>query len=85
MENDSLRDLVTVEDESGRKLSYEVDALFEMQGESYALLRNKNDTVLMRVEEDEKGQHLVNITNQTEKESLLDAYQIAVDAAPAED
>ncbi|WP_338452402.1 DUF1292 domain-containing protein [Niallia oryzisoli] len=85
MENDSLRDLVTVEDESGRQLSYEVDALFEMQGESYALLRNENDTVLMRVEEDEKGQHLVNITNQTEKESLLDAYQIAVDAAPAEE
>ncbi|KAA9023641.1 DUF1292 domain-containing protein [Niallia endozanthoxylica] len=63
MENDSLRDLVTIEDEKGQQISYEVEALFEMQGESYALLRNQNDTVLMKVEEDEKGQHLVPIAN----------------------
>ncbi|WP_071394898.1 DUF1292 domain-containing protein [Bacillus tuaregi] len=85
MENDSLRDLVTVEDESGRQVSYEVEALFEMQGESYALLRNQDDTILMRVEEDEHGQHLVNISSASDKESLLDAYQIAVDSVPAEE
>jgi len=85
MENDSLRDLITIENENGQQISYEVEALFEMQGESYALLRNQNDTVLMKVEEDENGQHLVHIANQMAKESLLDAYQIAVDAAPAEE
>ncbi|WP_394232254.1 DUF1292 domain-containing protein [Niallia oryzisoli] len=64
MENDSLRDLITVEDEKGQQLSYEIEALFEMQGESYAMVRKENDTMLMRVKEDEKGQHFVNVKNQ---------------------
>ena len=38
----------------------------------------------MEVKEDASGQHLVQITNQSEKESLLDAYQVAVEASPAE-
>jgi hypothetical protein len=84
MEKDTLRDLITVEDENGNLLSYEVEALFEMEGESYALLRSEDDTVLMKVEEDENGQHLVGLSNEDEKDSILDAYQVAVDAAPAE-
>lgn len=83
--NDSIRDLITVEDEAGNEISYEVEALFDMRGETYALLRSENETVLMQVEEDEHGQHLVGLSNQTEKEAILDAYEIAVDAAPAED
>jgi len=83
--NDSIRDLITVEDESGNEISYEVEALFDMRGETYALLRSESETVLMQVEEDEHGQHLVGLTNETEKEDILDAYEIAVDAAPAED
>ena len=40
----------------------------------------------MEAKEDASGQHLVQIqiTNQSEKESLLDAYQVAVEASPAE-
>jgi hypothetical protein len=83
--NDSIRDLITVEDESGNEISYEVEALFDMRGETYALLRSEADTILMQVEEDEHGQHLIGLSNETEKEAILDAYQIAVDAAPAEE
>jgi hypothetical protein len=84
MERDELRDLITVENELGQQISYEVEALFEMNGESYALLRSNEETILMRVEEDDKGQHLVGLSDNTEKEAILDAYEIAVDAAPAD-
>jgi hypothetical protein len=84
MERDSLRDLITIQSESGEQLAYEVEALFDMEGKSYALLRSGDETTLMRVHEDEHGQHLVNISNESDKASLLDAYQIAVDASPAE-
>ncbi|MBT2755041.1 DUF1292 domain-containing protein [Mesobacillus foraminis] len=88
MEQDSIRDLVTVEDDQGNLLSYEVEALFEMQGESYALLRSNDrsneETVLMRVEEDGKEQYLVGLSDKDDKDAILDAYQVAVDAAPAE-
>jgi uncharacterized protein YrzB (UPF0473 family) len=83
--NDSIRDLITVRDETGNEKSFEVEALFDMHGETYALLRSENDTILMQVEEDEHGQHLIGLSNDAEKENILDAYQIAVDAAPAEE
>lgn len=85
METDSIRDLVTVKDDKGRQKQYEVEALFEMNGESYALLRDREETVLMRVEEETGEQVLVGLNNELEKSNLLDAYQIAVDAAPAEE
>ncbi|WP_338469376.1 DUF1292 domain-containing protein [Niallia sp. XMNu-256] len=84
MQSDSLRDLITIEDENGEQLSFEVEALFEMEGKSYALLRSGDQTTLMMVIEDETGQQLVQISEQIEKESILDAYQIAVEASPAE-
>lgn len=64
---------------------FEVEALFEMNGESYAMLRNEDGTVLMKVEEQGNDQFLVGLESEKEKSQLLDAYQIAVDAAPAED
>ncbi|MBT2695419.1 DUF1292 domain-containing protein [Bacillus sp. ISL-55] len=85
MKNDSIRDLVTVTDDSGRERQFEVEALFEMNGESFAMLRDEEGTVLMRVEEDGGNQFLVGLESDLEKSDLLDAYQIAVDAAPAED
>lgn len=84
-DNDSIRDLVTVVDDHGKQLQYEVEALFEMNGESFALLRDHEDTVLMRVEEQDGEQFLVGLNNDIQKSQLLDAYQIAVDAAPAEE
>lgn len=51
---------------------------------TYALLRSGDQTALMEFKEDASGQHLVQIIKQSEKESLLDAYQVAVEASPAE-
>ncbi|WP_349774443.1 DUF1292 domain-containing protein [Mesobacillus maritimus] len=84
IKSENIRDLITVEDEAGNEILYEVEALFDMRGETYALLRSENDTVLMQVEEDEDGQHLIGLSNHSEKEAILDAYEIAVDAAPAD-
>ena len=84
MDRDTIRDLVVVEDGNGQELSYEVEALFEMKGESFALLRSDAETILMRVEEEGDEQYLVGVSNQIDKDSILDAYQVAVDAAPAE-
>lgn len=84
MENDSIRDLITIEDDEGREKHYEVEALFEMEGSSYAFLRSKEEAILMRVEEENGRQFLVGINDQNEKDSILDAYQIAVEASPAE-
>jgi hypothetical protein len=85
MENDSIRDLVTVVDDQGIQRQFEVEALFEMNGESFAMLRDQEGTVLMRVEEQNGQQFLVGLNDEIEKSNLLDAYQIAVDAAPAEE
>lgn len=85
MKNDSIRDLVTVTDDRGKERQFEVEALFEMNGESYAMLRDEEGTVLMRVEEQGGDQFLLGLESDMEKSDLLDAYQIAVDAAPAED
>ena len=85
MENDSIRDLVTVVDDQGNQRQFEVEALFEMNGESFAMLRDQEGTVLMRVEEQNGQQFLVGLNDEIEKSNLLDAYQIAVDAAPAEE
>ncbi|MGA9228076.1 MAG: DUF1292 domain-containing protein [Mesobacillus sp.] len=85
LDQDSIRDLVTVVDENGIQRQYEVEALFEMKGESFALLRDPEGTVLMKVEEKGDEQYLVGLNNDIEKTYLLEAYQIAVDAAPAEE
>jgi len=85
MENDSIRDLVTVADDQGIQRQFEVEALFEMNGESFAMLRDQKGTVLMRVEEQNGQQFLVGLDDEIEKSNLLDAYHIAVDAAPAEE
>jgi hypothetical protein len=85
MENDSIRDLVTVLDDKGNQRQYEVEALFEMNGETFAMLRDQEGTVLMRVEDQDGQQFLVGLNNEMDKSNLLDAYQIAVDAAPAEE
>jgi uncharacterized protein YrzB (UPF0473 family) len=82
-END-VRDYVTVEDEDGQEKRYAVEALFDMEDQSYALLRSDDETVLMRVEREGEDQYLVGISDPEERNSILDAYQIAVDAAPAE-
>lgn len=86
MNTDEPRDYITVEDQEGHKKEFAIEALFDMEEQSYALLSSNDDTLLMRVEGEEGGeQYLVGITDPDERDSILSAYQIAVDAAPAED
>ncbi|MFV8829494.1 DUF1292 domain-containing protein [Alkalihalobacterium sp. APHAB7] len=85
MEPNELRDHITVEDEHGNEMDYAVEALFDMDEHSYALLSSDDETVLMRVEDDEGEQQLVGISDPEERDAILSAYEIAVEANPAED
>jgi hypothetical protein len=78
------RDYITIEDERGNQKEYAVEALFQMEEESYALLTSSEETIVMKVEGEEGDQYLVGISNPLESEAILDAYQIAVENAPAE-
>lgn len=84
MQEESIRDHVTIEDESGNRKDFAVEALFNMNDESYALLQGSEGLLLMKVEGEESDQYLVGISNPEEAESILNAYEIAVEAAPAE-
>lgn len=78
--HDIYRDKITIEDESGKQEEYSVEALFKMKGSSYAMLNAAdNHTIVMKVEEEGSEQYLVNIKNQQEYHSILDAYQVAVE------
>ncbi|WP_078549360.1 DUF1292 domain-containing protein [Litchfieldia alkalitelluris] len=81
---EEVRDTVTIEDENGVEREYMIEALFDMENDAYALLRDGEETILMRIEDEEDEQYLVGIDDPEEKNSILDAYQIAVEAAPAE-
>jgi len=79
------RDEIVVQDSEGHEKEYAIEALFDLENHTYALLAEGDDVVLMRVEEDEDGdQFLVGLDDPQEAEMILDAYQIAVEAAPAE-
>jgi IMP cyclohydrolase len=78
------RDYITVEDATGNRKEYAIEALFDMEDESYALLVAEDETIVMKVEGDEEDQYLVGISNPTDSQAILDAYQIAVENAPAE-
>ena len=84
MDSSAERDTVTIEDENGEVREYSIEALFDMDDNVYALIRNQADAIVMRVENDGDEQFLVGIDNPLIMESILDAYQIAVEAAPAE-
>ena len=74
------RDYIVVQDEQGIEKKFAVEALFDMEEQSYALLTAEEDAILMRIE----GEELVGITDPNELDMVLSAYQIAVEAAPAE-
>ncbi|MGZ4134053.1 MAG: DUF1292 domain-containing protein [Tumebacillaceae bacterium] len=80
-----IRDVLIVEDAQGRQQEFGIEGLFEMDDESYVLLASQDDTVLMKVEGEGDDQELVGIQDPELLQSLLDAYQIAVEAAPAEE
>ncbi|MGJ7922857.1 DUF1292 domain-containing protein [Neobacillus sp. LXY-4] len=87
MNQKDQRDYITIEDEDGEEKQFAVEALFDMEDKTYAFLRsvkNKNDLYVMQVQDDEDGQFLVSIKDDREKDMVLDAYEIAVDANPAD-
>lgn len=84
MNDADFRDYITVEDQDGHEKQYAVEALFDMEDQSYALLSSEQETILMRVEGDDEERYLVGIEDDEERDSILSAYQIAVEAAPAE-
>ncbi|AWI12336.1 DUF1292 domain-containing protein [Caldibacillus thermoamylovorans] len=79
-----LRDSVTVQKEQGEEVEYFIEALFDVDDESYALIRNDDETLLMKIEEENGEQFLVGVEKPDLSESILDAYQIAVEANPAD-
>jgi Protein of unknown function (DUF1292) len=81
---DNHRDYITIEDEKGNRKDYVVEALFDMKEESYALLKADDETIVMKVEEDEGDQYLIGLSDPLESEAILAAYEIAVENAPAE-
>lgn len=81
MAKDPVRDTITISDEDGNMKEFFVEGLFTTDEESYALLSSDKDTILMRVEETGDDQYLVGITDPDERDSILDAYQIAMEAA----
>ncbi|GAA3327880.1 DUF1292 domain-containing protein [Ectobacillus funiculus] len=84
MAHDEPRDYITVEDDRGNRKDFAVEALFDMNDESYALLTAADETIVMKIEGEEGDQYLVGISDPSESEALLAAYQIAVEHAPAE-
>lgn len=80
MEMHEIRDQITIEDDDGNEKEYNVEALFDMADESYALLSSNEEVILMRIEEYEDEQTLVGVTNPEEKASILSAYALAVEA-----
>lgn len=81
MEINEIRDQIAIEDDDGNIKEYNVEALFDMADESYALLSSNDEVILMRIEEYEDEQTLVGITNPEEKASILSAYALAVEAS----
>ncbi|MBT2698730.1 DUF1292 domain-containing protein [Bacillus sp. ISL-40] len=84
MKHDEPRDYITIEDGHGNLKEFAVEALFDMEDESYALLNAEDETIVMKIEGEEGNQDLVGINDPSESEAILAAYQIAVEHAPAE-
>ncbi|OLS38505.1 DUF1292 domain-containing protein [Bacillus sp. MRMR6] len=82
--HDEPRDYITIEDDHGNRKDYAVEALFDMEDESYALLTSVDETIVMKVEGEEGNQFLVGISDPAESEAILAAYEIAVENAPAD-
>ena len=81
-----IRDRIVVEDAQGNQQEFGIEGLLELDDQSYVLLTGAEDnTMLMRVEGEGDEQELVGIQDPELLQNLLDAYQIAVDAAPAEE
>lgn len=73
------KDVITIKEENGRLQQFEVEALFEMQNKSYALLSAEKETIVMKVVNNKDNQILVNVS-EDERNNILNAYEIAIEA-----
>jgi hypothetical protein len=81
------RDWITVEDDEGNKKQFVVEALLAMEENTYALLRTEHEldhAIVMQVENKDDEQYLIGINDPLKKTMVLDAYEIAVEANPAD-
>jgi hypothetical protein len=79
-----LRDSITVTDESGIEIEYFVEALFDVDDESYALIQKEDEMFLMKIEEENGEQFLIGVSNESRSEDIIDAYHIAVEETIAD-
>jgi uncharacterized protein YrzB (UPF0473 family) len=80
-----LRDSVTIIDEEGEETEFFIEALFDVDDESFALIRKEDNSMfLTKIEEDQGEQYLVPVSDPNKSSNILDAYQIAVEKNPAE-
>ncbi|MEH7237712.1 DUF1292 domain-containing protein [Bacillus sp. JJ1562] len=87
MNSDVYRDKIVVLDQNGVEKEFSIEALFDMKDKTFALLRSEqdqNNTFVMQVENTDDGQFLTGISDPSERDMVLDAYEIAIDANPAE-
>lgn len=71
------KEYVTIKDDEGNEKVFEIDAMFEMNGHTYAMITADDDTLVMKVEYENGEQTLVSATDE-EMENLIDAYNIAI-------
>ncbi|MDF0725647.1 DUF1292 domain-containing protein [Cytobacillus sp. S13-E01] len=81
---DNERDFITIEDENGQEREFAVEALFEMEDDYYTLLSSSDgEPILMKIKGEEGNQELIGISDPNERDNILSAYEIAVEANPA--
>ncbi|MGI8385190.1 DUF1292 domain-containing protein [Robertmurraya sp. P23] len=79
MEHFLERDYITIEDEDGNNKEFSVEGIIYQGEKTYALLKGDTETVLMKVEDEGDEQYLVGIEDEEEVDSILSAYEIAVE------
>jgi hypothetical protein len=87
LSHDHERDWITVEDNDGNKKQFVVEALLAIEEDTYALLRSEHEldhAIVMQVENEDDEQYLIGINDPRKKTMVLDAYEIAVEANPAD-
>ncbi|MDQ0253594.1 hypothetical protein J2S74_000966 [Evansella vedderi] len=73
-----LDNKIIIKDDSGYEKEFHVEAMFKMDGESYAIVTGDTETLLMRIEDEGDEQYLVGINDPEERDAILSAYEIAM-------
>lgn len=81
MTEHKINSRVTLSDEEGNHKEYRVEAFFDVDDQSYAMLTSKDEKLLMNV----KGNDLVRLASPEETESILGAYLRTVQSLPDAD